>query len=268
PLVDVGRLAGADERAAAGGFELVIRGGDLPGVVAQREPWRMSGRLGRDELTAATAEFGLSLTLTDTRPEVVRHDGDGWLDLGPAGSSYYYSRPRMDAAGTVQLGGEELRVAGTSWFDHQWGDFIAVGAGGWDWFAVNLDDGTDVMLALVRWTDGTYPLVFGTLVEGSGEVVHLDRDDFTVAVTAEWTSPHTAITYPAGWRIELPDHDLLIELAPTVGAQELDTRATSGAIYWEGSQQVAATRAGSPLGGEAYVELTGYRPTDAASPAP
>jgi predicted secreted hydrolase len=66
--------------------------------------------------------------------------------------------------------------------------------------------------------------------------------------------------YPAGWRITIPGEALVIELLPTVAAQELDTRATTGVIYWEGSQVVTATRDGQPLAGEAYVELTGYAP--------
>jgi predicted secreted hydrolase len=64
--------------------------------------------------------------------------------------------------------------------------------------------------------------------------------------------------YPAAWRIEIPAERLVIELTPTVADQELDTRPTTGVVYWEGSQVVRATRNGSPLGGEAYVELTGY----------
>ena len=74
----------------------------------------------------------------------------------------------MAATGTVTLGDETLAVEGDAWFDHQWGDFISVGAGGWDWFAVNLDDGTDLTLSLVRAADGTYPLVYGTLVDADG----------------------------------------------------------------------------------------------------
>jgi predicted secreted hydrolase len=190
----------------------------------------------------------------------VLHDGDGWVDFGPAGGSYYFSWPRMSASGDLRYGDEQLAVEGTAWFDHQWGDFIAVGGGGWDWFAINLDDGTDLTISLVRDADGSYPLVYGTLVEPGGSVRHLARDEFTLNTTASWTSPATGITYPAGWRIELPADALVIDLLPTVADQELDTRPTTGVIYWEGSQLVSATRAGSALSGAAYVELTGYAP--------
>ena len=158
----------------------------------------------------------------------------------------------------VDLDGRSLAVEGSAWFDHQWGDFISVGGGGWDWFAVNLDDGTDLTLSLVRDADGSYPLIYGTVVERDGTVRHLDRDAFQVEVTDRWVSPTTHADYPAGWTIRIPGEDLEITLKPTVAAQELDTRATTGVIYWEGSQVVRAIRAGKPVGGQGYVELTGY----------
>ena len=175
-----------------------------------------------------------------TKPAVL-HDGDGWIDFGPAGGSYYYSRTAMTATGSLTVDGTTMDVTGTAWFDHQWGDFISVGGGGWDWFAVNLDDGTDLTLSLVRDMDGSYPLIYGTLVDPDGTARHLDADDFTVEVTARWTSPATGADYPAGWTIEMPGEDLTIRLTPTVAAQELDTRATTGVVYWEGSQRVRAT---------------------------
>ena len=193
------------------------------------------------------------------------HDRDGWIDFGPAGSSYYYSRTAMSATGTLTLDGRTLAVDGSAWIDHQWGDFISIGGGGWDWFAVNLDDGTDLTLSLVRDTDGTYPLVYGTMVAPDGTVRHLDRDAFEVTVTDRWTSPATGTDYPAGWTVRIPSEDLTIRLRPTVAAQELDTRATTGVVYWEGSQVVTATRAGHPVAGQAYVELTGYAPGPATA---
>ncbi len=250
------------------GFAFSVSGMDLAGAALPGStPWTMEGVSGADRLTAAAggvevsgdpvAEFGIDLRLTP-RKEPVLHDGDGWIDFGPAGGSYYYSRTDMDATGTVTLGAEALVVEGDAWFDHQWGDFISVGGGGWDWFAVNLDDGTDLTVSLVRAADGTYPLVYGTLVEPDGTTRHLPREAVDVTVDRTWTSPATGATYPAGWTISVPDEALEIGLVPTVAQQELDTRSTTGVVYWEGSQLVTATRGGVPLGGQAYVELTGY----------
>jgi predicted secreted hydrolase len=248
-------------------FELTGRDPSRPGSGGE-EAWSMRGtgpvhELGAsaeaDETAGDERPFAIDLDLRGG-PEPVLHDRDGWIDFGAAGGSYYYSRTDMPTAGSITVDGTELGVSGSSWFDHQWGDFIAVGGGGWDWFAVNLEDGTDLTLSLVRDRDGTYPLVYGTLVTADGETRHLDADAFSVEVTDRWTSPATGADYPAGWRIELPGESLVIDLTPTVAQQELDTRATTGVVYWEGSQEVRATRDGEPLGGEAYVELTGYGP--------
>jgi predicted secreted hydrolase len=266
-----------DATAAGAGFDLAIRGLDpTQGPLTTREPWTMTGSDGTDVLRASLAPdeattagsptgLGLALDLVATKPAAL-HDGDGWIDFGPAGGSYYYSRTAMTATGTVVVDGERLDVAGTAWFDHQWGDFISVGGGGWDWFAINLEDGTDLTLSLVRDVDGSYPLIYGTIVEADGRTRHLDRTDFAVDVTARWTSPSTGADYPAGWTIDLPSEGLSIRLSPTVADQELDTRATTGVVYWEGSQRVDATRRGVTIAGEAYVELTGYAPASISNP--
>jgi predicted secreted hydrolase len=248
-------------QAAGSGFDLSIRGTDDRGVPELgASPWQMSGLGGHDTLSAVAADFSIDLTLSSTRPDPVLHDTDGWVDFGAAGGSYYYSWPRMDVTGSMTLHGRPSSVTGEAWFDHQWGDFIAVGGGGWDWFAINLDDGTDLTLSLVRAADGTYPLVYGTLVRASGEVVHLTRDQFVVTSSSHWTSPITGAAYPAVWHVDVPGEGLSIDLVPTVPNQELDTRQTTGVVYWEGSQHVGATRNGEFVGGQGYVELTGYAP--------
>jgi len=262
------------DRSPAQGFEFAIAGAARPDVAAAGSPtavsgaWTMAGGGGRDRLhasvsageTAGTgkgAPFQLDLALDSTLPAAL-HDRDGWIDFGPAGGSYYYSRPNEHATGVLAIGGRSLRVEGSAWFDHQWGDFIAVGGGGWDWFAVNLSDGSAVTVSLVRDREGGYPLVYGTYVDADGEAHHLERDEFEVEVTKRWRSAATATDYPAGWRITIPGRGIVVDLTPTVAAQELDTRRTTGVVYWEGSQRVSATVRGVAQGGEAYVELTGY----------
>lgn len=278
--LEVGAQVDRSPRGVTGelvGFDLALSGIDpTDPATFSRPEWTMAGIDGQDRLAASLASdeaaaagapggLALDLELASTKPPAL-HDLDGWIDFGPAGGSYYYSRTAMDASGTVVLDGERLDVTGIAWFDHQWGDFISVGGGGWDWFAVNLEDGTDLTISLVRDADGSYPLVYGTLVDRAGRTTHLDRDAFTVDVTARWTSPLTGADYPAGWRIAIPAEDLVISLAPTVAGQELDTRATTGVVYWEGSQVVRASRGRGPsIDGRAYVELTGYAPLDAAA---
>ncbi|HET9851814.1 MAG TPA: lipocalin-like domain-containing protein [Candidatus Limnocylindrales bacterium] len=253
------------------GFDLQVSGLSptlvAAGAPPAAAPWRLAGSDGVDrieaalapaEAGAARAQFGLRLDVRSVA-DLTRHDGDGFVDFGPAGSSYYYSRMRMQAAGTLALDGQELDVTGTAWFDHQWGDFVSVG-GGWDWFAVNLDDGTNLTLSVVRDAEGQPVLEYGSLQQGGPAATpskNLDPGAFTVESIGSWTSPHTGRTWPSGWRIAL-EEGLEIELRPTVLDQELDTRATTGVAYWEGSQVVRATRDGKAIGGEAYVELTRY----------
>jgi predicted secreted hydrolase len=259
PAIDQSPADGAGDGA---GLALAIPQLDpASGTVSAADPWVISGLDGRDRLAADSAEagIGISLALDPLRPPVL-HDLDGYVDFGPAGGSYYYSRTRMSAAGTIRSGTRELAVSGLAWFDHQWGNFIAVGGGGWDWFAVNLEDGTDLTLSLVRDASGDYPLIYGTLVEPDGMARNLDRSAFSVSATGSWESPRTTARYPSGWRVELPGEGIAIDLEPTVADQELDTRASTGVVYWEGSQRVMAVRDGRPMGGEAYVELTGYGP--------
>ena len=227
--------------------------------------WAMGGDSASADFVAAMDGGRLGIQLRAEAPPgvpPVLHADDGWIDFGPAGGSYYYSRPRLSVTGYLAADGRAHQVRGTAWFDHQWGDFISVGGGGWDWFAVNLDDGTDLTISLVRAADGSTPLVYGTLVDGSGHATNLDRTAFDVTAdpARTWTSPATGATYPAGWTISVPGQGLVIDLSPTVADQELDTRATTGVVYWEGSQLVKATRNGVPVGGQAYVELTGYMP--------
>ncbi len=260
-------VAAADEP----GFDLAIRGLDpADPSTFSRAPWTMRGASGDDHLAAAAppaevlgdpvAGFGLDLALHATKPPAL-HNGDGFVNFGPAGGSYYYSRTAMTATGTLTVGARTLRVTGSAWFDHQWGDFISVGGGGWDWFALNLGDGTDVTLSMVRAADGLDSLVYGTLVAADGATRRLGGADFTVDVTRHWTSPRTGAAYPAGWTVAIPSAGISAQLTPSVAQQELDTRATTGVVYWEGSQRVSATVGGRDVGGQAYVELTGYAPT-------
>jgi len=262
----------------ATGFDLSISGID-PRTPATFEnpPWTMSGADGHDTLafTLSPAEsavagsagaMSLRLTLESTKP-VVFHDGDGYVDWGAAGGSYYYSRTRMAAAGSLVLDGATYEVEGSAWFDHQWGDFVSLGAGGgWDWYAIELADGTDIVLNRLRTADGSYPVEYGEMVAADGSVRHLDGSAFSIEATGSWISPHTGTTWPAGWQVRIPGEGLEITLDPTVADQDLDTRGTTGVVYWEGSQRVTATRDGVPVGGEAYVELTGYA-SDPGGPA-
>ncbi len=219
--------------------------------------WRMWGSDGNDRLVASMPGYAIALSLTPSKPPAL-HDGDGYIDYGSGEASYYYSRTRLDISGSIAVDGETLRVTGEAWMDHQWGDFDTFDDGGWDWFAVQLDDGSDLMLYVIRAEDGTPLIVDSSLVAQDGALTVLDGDDFTITPTATWTSPETGVTYPSEWTVGLPEQDLILTVTPTMPDQELDTTASTGVIYWEGEVTVAGDRAGTPVAGLGYVELTGY----------
>ncbi len=237
-----------------------------PGVRGDAEPldldlngWTMLGGDGNFALAADMVDYTIRLDARTTKPAAL-HDGDGYIDYGNGTSSYYYSWTRLDISGSLDLGSGWEPVTGEAWMDHQWGDFATFQDGGWDWFAVQLEDGTDVMLYLIRDADGDALRVDGSIVDPAGRLTVLGEGDFSVVATDEWTSPATGATYPSGWVLQIPNHDLEMIVTPTIPDQELDTRQTTGVIYWEGEALVEATYRGEPVGGLAYVELTGYAP--------
>ncbi|MCC7369627.1 MAG: carotenoid 1,2-hydratase [Chloroflexi bacterium] len=217
--------------------------------------WSMRGLLGQDQLAASTDEYAVDLRLSATKPPVL-HDG-GLVTFGPAGDSYYYSRTRMEISGAIVDHGERIPVTGLSWFDKQWGNFVVVG-GGWDWFSLHLDDGTELMLNLIKDDRGVTQIAYGTYVAEDGQFQHLPGSQFEVSVLGQWTSPHTGFTYPSGWRATLPGQSLDLTIRPVIPDQELNTQRSTGKIYWEGAQEVTGTRGGQPLSGRGYVELVGY----------
>ena len=221
--------------------------------------WTMRGGGGQFALAADMPGYAMRLDVEATKPATL-HDGDGYIDYGNGTASYYYSWTRMAVTGALDLGQGPMQVSGEAWMDHQWGDFETYQEGGWDWFSVQLDDGTDVMLYLIRDADGTTLRVDGSIVSPDGGLSVLSEGDFVISADGEWTSPETGTTYPSGWSITVPDHELAMNVAPSLPDQELDTRPTTGVIYWEGEAVVAATHRGRPVAGYGYVELTGYAP--------
>jgi len=142
--------------------------------------------------------------------------------------------------------------------DHQWGYFTTFDGAGWVWYALQLSDGTDVVLYVVPGAENKPAYIDGTIVGPDGEVTVLEADDFVITPTGSWTSPATGIDYPSGWTVDVPGEDLSLTVTPSMPDQELDTSATTGVIYWEGEVEIDGTHAGAPVTGLGYVELTGY----------
>jgi predicted secreted hydrolase len=221
--------------------------------------WTMLGGGGKFALKAAMRGYAIDLQLTATKPAAL-HDGDGYIDYGDGTGSYYYSWTRLSVAGTIETDAGRAPVTGIAWMDHQWGNFATYQAGGWDWYSAQLDNGVDVMLYLLRGQDGQLLRVDGTIVEPDGTRLYLRAGDFSVVATGEWTSPETGTRYPSGWQVQIPGQNMQLSILPRIKDQELDSRPTTGVIYWEGNTTVLANRDGRNVTGVGYAELTGYAP--------
>ena len=212
-------------------------------------------------LRARDEGLGLDLALTPTKPPALH--GQGGFSRKAAGfdaASYYYSLTRLETKGQLTLNGRSFEVTGVSWMDHEFfTGAMAPGLVGWDWFALQLDDGREVMLYLLRHTDGSLdPASSGTLVDHAGATHHLKLDDFKVMATGSWKSPRSGATYPAGWQIAITGAGLNLTLTPTLSDQEVRAGAPAKVSYWEGQVKVQGQTGGKPVTGRGYVELTGY----------
>jgi predicted secreted hydrolase len=218
------------------------------------------GRFERMRLRAASGGAALDLVQTPLKPPAVH--GSGGISRKAACAScasHYYSYTRLATRGSLTYGGARFAVEGQSWMDHEYGTSeLQPDQAGWDWFSVQLNDGREVMLYLLRRKDGSVtPESSGSLIERDGSVRHVPLQAFAVAVPpgARWRSPHTGAQYPDRWRVTIPAAGLDLRLTPTVADQELAS-TTGGVSYWEGAVEVKD--ANDMPAGAGYVELTGY----------
>lgn len=221
------------------------------------EDWSAEGEGATARLRASDGEVALDLQVTAAKPVVLQGDrGLSRKGPDPGNASFYYSFTRMPARGVVRLGAETLEVSGEAWMDREWStSALGPGVEGWDWFALQLDDGREVMFYLLRRRDGTAdPLSAGTLVTADGTAQRLDVGDVGVETLGHWSSPRSGVRYPARWRVSVPSAQLQLEIEPRLADQELSV----GTRYWEGSVVVGGSAGGRRLTGQGYVELVGY----------
>jgi predicted secreted hydrolase len=253
--VDAGRFHYFDRfgRGAAG-----LAGAQVSPYQVWLEDWRVEElEPGVYHLRAAQDVVAIDLRLADLKGPILQGDR-GYSQKGPepGNASYYYSQTRLDSSGTVQIGDARYPVEGMSWMDHEFStSALAPDQVGWDWFALQMDDGSELMVFQIRRADGSAdPFSSGTLIAPDGSTRHLGRDDFEIRVDGGWRSPHSGATYPAEWTIEVPTAEMALEVAPYLADQELNVSYT----YWEGAVRVSGDRAGSTVSGSGYVEMTGY----------
>ncbi len=214
-------------------------------------------------LEASESGASLDLLLQPGKPPALQGErGLSRKSAEPGAASYYYSLTRMPAAGTIRLGDERFEVTGLAWMDREWStSSLGRDQVGWDWFALQLSDGRDVMLYQLRTRDGSAdPASSGTVVgvDGGpqGETRHLGLSDFDLQAGGAWVSPRSGSRYPAAWRLRVPSEGIDLRVEPLLADQELDVSFR----YWEGAVEVEGTSHGRPVQGRGYVELTGYEP--------
>jgi len=222
---------------------------------SQREPFRVwleDWSAEGERLHAAEDGVALDLTLEPGKPPVLQGErGLSQKSEESGNASYYYSLTRMPASGTIRLGDERFEVSGLAWMDREWStSSLGEDQVGWDWFALQLEDGRDLMLYQLRRKDGTADATSnGTLVGPNGESRHLGLSDFELEVVNRWESPRSGAVYPAGWRLRIPSAGLDLRIEPMLADQELDVSFQ----YWEGAVRIEGTSRG-----RGYVEMTGY----------
>lgn len=224
------------------------------------DEWSAEG--GTDSLTpirlrASGEGASVDLVLRSGRPPVPQ--GEGGLSrkgAAPGNASYYYSITRLSTRGAVRIGGTSWNVEGNSWLDREWGtSALGVEHSGWDWFALHLSDGRDLMYYRLRRRDGGVgAFSSGMLAEPDGSFRTLDAREAAVEVLGHWRSPSGGVRYPARWRLRVPSEGIELSVVPRVADQELRTLVR----YWEGAVSAEGVSRGRPVEGEGYVELTGY----------
>jgi predicted secreted hydrolase len=249
----LGRLR-HDQRAARAALGLA--GAQTETTEVWIDGWRLALEGTRYRASVAARDFALELEARAVRPPLAQGEA-GYSRKGrrPAEASHYYSRPQLAVSGRVKRGGEAEQVEGIAWLDHEWSStLIAPEAAGWDWVGLNLADGGALMAFRMRGKDGSDYYAGGTLADAHGRRRTFAPGEVRFEPLRRWRSPRTATEYPVAMRISAGAHSWTLQ--PLLDDQELDARAASGILYWEGA--VRALGEGGGGAGRGYLELTGY----------
>lgn len=224
-----------------------------------REPG--AGHRQQHVLKAAGNNSAIDLVLGEGKPPAINGiNGISQKGAQAGNASHYYSMTRMPTTGTITIDGEQVRVTGDSWMDHEFGtSFLEPEQRGWDWFAIQLSDGRELMLYQLRRADGSRdPRSSGTLVDRSGRTTHLADADFTLTEgRAQFKSKNGAV-YPIEWVVAIPSQRIDLKVTTPLPDQELSLLSSTGIAYWEGMIDVAGTAGGTAVSGSGYLEMTGY----------
>lgn len=215
-------------------------------------------------LSATTEDFSFQLDVSPAKPLVIQgENGVSQKAAGLGHASYYISFPRLDVTGKIQVEGRDLSVSGQAWMDHEWfSNDLQAGQVGWDWFSIQLNDNTELMLFELRHKDGSLDsFSSGTFISRDGRAQHLSSADFTLRPLEIWKSPHTGAKYPIVWSIQIPARGLRLDCRAALRDQELVN--AQGAKYWEGAVNFSGSAPSGAKQGVGYLEMTGYdKPVD------
>jgi predicted secreted hydrolase len=245
-----------DSRVSRGAYgEAGFAEGDR---LAWIDDWELDFNNNNFRLKAAAKDYSIELALTPEKPPVLQ--GEAGLSQkadGAGHASYYYSITRLKTSGAVKIGGENYQVEGSSWFDREWAtNQLTPEQTGWNWFAIQLSDGSDVMLYQMRLKHGAIDSHSnGKWIAAGGETTNLAVDEFQLSPEKYWVSPASKANYPVVWKLTIPKLNLDLEITPAVEDQELNL----GVVYWEGTVRLKGRSAGKPVEGVGYMELTGYQ---------
>ncbi len=256
-----GRLV-HDQDIARQGFGLAYAANGNTDV--KLDAWRMVREAdGRYTVSADAAGFALHLTFTPTQPPMIQGER-GYSRKGPSPeeASYYYSEPQLQVTGSVTRPsakgtGDTVDVTGSAWLDHEWSStLLPADAAGWDWLGANLDDGSALMAFKVRSRDGRAVWAHAALRDRDGRMMQFGPGDVEFTPERQWRSPRTNTRYPVAMTVRVGA--MRWRLAPLIDDQELDSRESTGAVYWEGAVTVKGEGQAEGKGGRGYLELTGY----------
>ncbi len=199
----------------------------------------------------------VDLVMHSRRPPAIH--GENGVSVKAEGigyASHYYSMTRLEVSGSVN--GQRCR--GTAWMDHEFGSSnLRENQQGWDWFSIQFDNDSELMLYQIRRHDGTPDVSSsGSLITSDGAVIHIRRDQMRVEPLGHWRSPQSGAIYPMGWRVSVPSFGISVALDPVMRNQELITRGSTNVTYWEGAVDVSGSFGNVAVTGVGYVEMTGY----------
>ncbi|MBW6472705.1 MAG: hypothetical protein K0B14_06230 [Anaerolineaceae bacterium] len=208
------------------------------------------------QMNAGFDNIEINFILTDLKG-IIFHGDDGLSQKGSeiGNASYYFSQTRMETVGTIRISDEEFDVNGFSWMDHEFGtSTLGSNQIGWDWFSIQLDNQTEIMLFQIRQDDGSISeFSSGTIIFEDGRTENLVVNDFRIDVLDTWQTSDQ-ISYPNKWEINIEQINLKMEITPLMNDQEMILFFR----YWEGAVRINGTLNGEEITGYGYVELTGY----------